>query len=256
MRVAVVTPYHLETRAWMQRCLDSVREQTHPCEHLIVSDGHPQDWIDAAGVRHLRLDRAHADYGNTPRSIGAQLAVAEGFDAIAFLDADNWYEPDHIARCVAEAEASGADFVAARRRFVREDGSVIPFESADDRSGDHVDTSCMMLLFGAFHALPRWLLMPRPMAILGDRYFVQSLRADGLREARSSAAPTVNYLCTWADVYRAVGEDPPSFAKQGVPVERLGRWLRRLETQDFDQVLRLSGVQPDAARHIAARHGA
>jgi glycosyltransferase involved in cell wall biosynthesis len=255
MRVAVVTPYHKEPRAWLERCLASVRAQTHPCEHLVVADGHAQGWLDGAGVRHLKLDRAHGDYGNTPRSIGAQLAVAEGFDAVAFLDADNWVEADHVAQCVAVAERSGADVVTCGRRLVREDGSVIPFALHDDASGEHVDTSCLFLLFGAFHALPRWLLMPKPMAMLGDRYFVKSLRDEGLKEARAPGA-TVNYLCGWADVYRAVGEAPPAFAKDGIPVARLGQWLRRLSAEDFDEVYRLSGCRVGPGCQIAARHGA
>lgn len=255
MRVAVVTPYYQEPRAWLERCIDSVRAQTHACTHLLVADGHAQDWIDANGVRHLRLDRAHADYGNTPRSLGAQLMVAEQFDAIAFLDADNRYAPDHIARCVATAEASGADFVFSDRRFVREDGSLIPFESREDRVGRHVDTSCLFLLFGAFHALPRWCLMPRPMAMAGDRYFLKSLRDDGLREARTGAA-TVDYLCTWADVYRAVGETPPPYAKSQLPVARLRQWLGRLSAQDFEAVHRLSGCRIGADCSVATQIGA
>lgn len=255
MRVAVITPYFKEPRAWLERCLASVRAQTHACEHLVVADGHAQGWLDEAGVRHLRLDRAHADYGNTPRSIGAQLAVAEGFDAVAFLDADNWFAPEHIAQCVATAEDSGADVVTSGRRFVREDGSVIPFDSREDASAEHVDTNCLFLLFGAFHALPRWLLMPRPMAMLGDRYFLSSLRAERLKEARAPGA-TVYYLCGWADVYRAVGETPPAFAKDGLPVARLGQWLRRLTGPDFEQVYRLSGCRVGPNCPIASRQGA
>jgi hypothetical protein len=240
MRVAVVTPYYREPRAWLQRCLDSVRAQTHACDQLLVADGHPQDWLDGAGVRHLRLDRAHADYGNTPRSIGALLAVSEGFDAVAFLDADNWYEPGHVAACVDLATRTGADVVTTGRRLVREDGSVIPFELAEDLSGAHVDTSCLFLLFGAFHALPRWALMPKPMAMLGDRYFVQSLRAEALKEARVHAQ-TVNYQCGFADVYHAVGEPPPPFAKDGLPMERLSRWRQTLQADDLRHVERLTG---------------
>ena len=96
MRVAVVTPYYKEPRGWIERCIASVAAQTHACDHFLVADGHAQDWIDGAGVRHLRLDRGHGDYGNTPRALGALLAVSEGYDAIAFLDADNWYAPEHV----------------------------------------------------------------------------------------------------------------------------------------------------------------
>lgn len=240
MRVAVVTPYFKEPREWLQRCIDSVRAQTHACDHLLVADGHPQDWIDQAGVRHLRLDRAHADYGNTPRSIGGQLAVAEGYDAIALLDADNWYEPDHVARCVEAAERTGADVVVARRNWVRADGSLMPYRAAEDEDGSHVDTNCFFLLFGAFHTIPRWLMMPKPMAIWCDRFYRASLRRDGLSEASVDAA-TVNYLCTWTNVYRALGETPPAFAKEGLPIERLTGWLRQLQPGDLAHVRRLAG---------------
>lgn len=255
MRVAVVTPYYQEPRAWLERSLASVRAQSHPCEHIVVADGHAQDWIDSAGVRHLKLDRGHADYGNTPRTLGGLMAAAEGFDAIAFLDADNWYDPDHVASCVDQALTTGADFVTTGRRIVREDGSVLPYELNEDASGAHFDTSNFFLLFGAFHSLPRWLLMPTPMTMLGDRYFLKSLRDEGLREARTGRR-SVNYLCGWADVYRAVGEEPPPFAKSQLPLQRLGQWLRRLTPQDFEQVYRLSGCRIGADCRIAALVGA
>jgi len=240
MRVAVVTPYYKEPRAWLERCVRSVREQTAACDHLMVADGHPQDWLDAAGVRHLRLDRAHADFGNTPRAIGGQLAIAEQYDAIAFLDADNWFDPGHVQSCIEVAERTGADLVTARRRFVREDGSPMPIRYAEDDTAAHVDSNCYFLLFGAFHSIPRWLMMPRPMAMWGDRFYLASLREDGLKEARTEGT-TVNYLCTWADVFRRVGETPPPFAKEGLPATRLIDWARRLQPGDLAHVQRLSG---------------
>lgn len=245
MRVAVITPYYKEPRAWLARCVASVRAQTHACEHLVIADGHPQDWLDDAGVRHLRLDRAHADYGNTPRSIAGQLAVSEGFDAVAFLDADNWYEPEHVALCCAVAEKSGADYVAARRFWVREDGSRLPYEAPEDRQGQHVDTSCFFLTFAAFHALPRWALMPKPMAMIGDRFFLASLREDGLEGALSPRC-TVNYLCTWKAVFDEIGEPAPPTAKPWVPVEKLHRWARQLQAEDFRQIRRLAGCDVQA----------
>jgi hypothetical protein len=242
LKVAVVTPYHAEPRAWIERCIRSVATQTHSCEHIVLADGRPQDWIDGTGVRHLRLDRAHADYGNTPRALGGMLAISEGFDAIAFLDADNWYEPGHVAACVSTAEATGADYVTTLRHWVREDGSRMPYEWGDDATGAHVDTNCFFLVFGAFHAVPRWLLMPRPMKMFGDRFFLKSLRTEGLCEGRTQVR-TVNYLCTWADVYRAVGETPPAFAKQGLPTERLEAWLQGLRPGDLQHVRRLTGCE-------------
>ena len=255
MRVAVVTPYYKEPRAWLERCLASVQAQDHVCEHFVISDGHPQEWLDHANVRHIRLDLAHADYGNTPRCIGAQLAVAEGFDAVAFLDADNWYEPQHISACVDVALASRADYVVSGRSLNREDGSVLPWRSREDELVEHVDTSCFFMLQGAFHTLPRWLLMPKPMTMLGDRYFLVSLRQEGLKEARTRRT-TVNYLCCWADVYRAVGEVPPAFAKGALPLYQVRQWLLGLSEKDHLRVERLSGCDVGTAAAVLAKMGA
>ncbi|WP_119157496.1 FkbM family methyltransferase [Caldimonas tepidiphila] len=242
MRVAVVTPYYKEPRAWLQRCMDSVRRQSHACVHIVVADGHAQDWLDTeSGVRHLRLDRAHGDYGNTPRALGALLAASEGFDAIAFLDGDNWYDPDHIASCV-EAAASGADFVTSGRHIVREDGSVMKVNISDEESGSHVDTNCFFLLSGAFHTIARWLLMPKPMASLGDRFYFQSLRHEGLRQVRTGRR-TVHYLCTWASIFRAAGEIPPPYAKESVSMRELLDWRSGLLPEDLDRVRRLTGCR-------------
>ncbi len=241
MKVAIVTPYYSEPREWLERCVQSVQSQTYAATHFLISDGQPQDWIDdVSGVRHVRLGASHRDYGNTPRAIGGLLAISESYDAICFLDADNWYEPDHVASCVAVAEQTNADYVFARRRLVRADGSVMPVEYQEDIDGSHVDTNCFFLLFGAFHTLPRWALAPKPMASLFDRFYLKSLIGDGLRGAPTQRH-SVMYLCTWADVYRGLGEVPPRFAKENVSSEPFVQWRKRLTHSDVEQVKKLVG---------------
>lgn len=240
MKVAVVTPYYKESREWLERCLDSVKRQTHACDHFVVADGHPQDWLDGAGVKHVRLNQAHADFGNTPRSIGGQLAVSQGYDAIAFLDADNTLEPEHVATCLEAALESGADFVSAKRYMVRDDGSRMSVRIDEDQDGSHVDTNCLFLMFGAFHTISRWVMMPKPMAIWGDRFYLASLRQEGLKEASTPVA-TVNYLCTWAGVFTSIGETPPDYAKSGLPMAGFAKWLHQLQPGDLKVIQRLSG---------------
>ncbi|HWP20413.1 MAG TPA: glycosyltransferase [Burkholderiaceae bacterium] len=250
MRVAVVTPYHREPPHYLRRCVDSVRQQTHPgVEHFLVADGHPQDWLDAEPVRHLKLDRAHGDYGNTPRAVGAMLAASEGFDAICFLDADNWYHPDHVLSCVEVARTEAPDYVATLRYLAREDGTILPLGIGEDVSGEHIDTNCYFFCRGAFHTLSRWALMPRPMAALGDRFFLQSLRAEGLRAA-STGCKTVHYLCTWAHYFRLAGEEPPPYAKEAIQAQPTLEWIKNLSPEDAQIVRRLTGVAvgPAAAR--------
>lgn len=242
MKVAVVTPYHSEPQCWLERCIQSVKNQTYAATHFLVSDGKSQDWIDdVEGVRHIRLGAAHRDYGNTPRSIGGLLAVSENFDAVCFLDADNWYAPEHVHACVETALRTNADYVVAQRRLVREDGSILPIEYEEDRNGDHVDTNCFFLQFGAFHTLSRWALAPKPMASLFDRFYLKSLQREGLAVARTERY-TVMYLCTWAETYRALGEDPPSFAKENLSSSSFLSWRQRLTPSDLAQVRKLVGA--------------
>lgn len=242
-RVVVVTPYYQEPREWLQRCIDSVRSQTLACEHIVVADGHAQDWVDEAGVRHIRLDRSHGDYGNTPRAIGGLLAASEGATAIAFLDGDNWFEPDHIQACLeAAAQHEAADYVGSYRHLVRADGSRLPVESTEDIGGKHIDTNCFVLLPGAYHAIARWATMPRPMALYGDRIFLAGLTREGLK-GMHTGRKTVNYLCTWQSFFHAAGETPPPYAKPSLSPEGMQRWVKGLSPREQQVASRLAAVR-------------
>src|SRR5690242_4505299 len=100
MRVAVITPYYNESTDWLRRCYESVRAQTHPALHLFVADGIPNAAINDWECDHLTVSGPNRDGGNMARGIGALQCVAHNFDAIAFLDGDNWYTPDHIASMI------------------------------------------------------------------------------------------------------------------------------------------------------------
>ncbi len=241
MKVAIVTPYYKEPHEMIERCLRSVEAQDVPVTHFVVSDGHPQDWIDGQAVRHLRLGCSHGDFGNTPRSIGGILAASEGFDAIGFIDADNWLEPEHVSTCLRTAAAAGdaLDYIVARRRLTRNDGSVMNILTRDDHDGSHVDTNCFFMLPGSFHTLGQWGVMPKPLSVIGDRIFVGSLRAQGLRTVRNEAV-TVNYLCTWAHIFEALGEVPPDYAKSSIDTRATQDWWNALDERDRTIVDRLA----------------
>jgi glycosyltransferase involved in cell wall biosynthesis len=103
MKVAVVTPYYREPIEKLRRCHDSVMAQTRACTHFMVADGFARDEIDDWDVQHIRLPLGHADFGNTPRCLGALSALNQGFDGFAYLDADNWYHPEHAESLVEAA---------------------------------------------------------------------------------------------------------------------------------------------------------
>ncbi|NLH83743.1 MAG: glycosyltransferase family 2 protein [Phyllobacteriaceae bacterium] len=245
-RVLVVTAYYKEDRALIERTIRSVATQTAKLsgaaivDHLLVADGFPQDWIDGEDVRHLRLDRAHADYGNTPRGVGSLLAISEGYDALCYCDADNWYQPNHVAMCLKGARAApDIDYVVATRTMRRPDESILPI--ADEAMTGHVDTNCFFFLPGSYDFLHLFSAMPREMSSIGDRLFYAALRLAKRRTAVIKS-PTVNYLCLWESVYQALGETPPPGAKPSVDGGAVDRWLATLDHRERTIVARLTGL--------------
>jgi hypothetical protein len=240
-RYAVITPYHKEDRGMLERCINSVKHQTLAADHFLMADGFPQDWIDGERVRHIKLDRAHDDNGNTPRGIGALLAAAERYDGIALLDADNWLEPDHVDTCAAAARAVAGrvcDYVIARRNFRRPDETIMKVEEEPIQL--HVDTSCFFFLRGSYHTLGVWALMPRKAAPACDRMFYQALRRHPLVAAVTHKA-TVNFHCRYASAYRALGEAPPPGAKPNVNSHAFRLWLNSLSDHEIELEGRLAG---------------
>jgi len=215
-------------RVCLERCIASVKRQTIRADHILVADGFPQDWLDQAGVRHLRLDRAHGDYGNTPRGLGSLMAVAEGYEGIGLLDADCWLEPDHLEHCLAQAEEVGFEkcgFVVTSRTLRRPDESII--DVADELPAVHVDTNCFFFLPPSFSVLSVWMLMPREVSSICDRVFFHALRARSPVSA-ASVKKTVNFTYTYAPVYRQLGEAPPTPIKENPDYRTMAAWIDAL----------------------------
>lgn len=209
-KIAVITPYCSEPKEVLGRCVDSVNSQTIKVDHFLVSDGVSEIGKKFNPYRHVNLGVAHKDWGNTPRALGAMLAISEEYDAISFLDADNWYDPTHIEKCVSAVGGSlseaSLDYVIARRRFLRPDATEMVGEVEE---ADHVDTNCFFLLRGAFPFVPIWGLLPKDISHKGDRYFYQTLKRYKLSSAVCSE-PTVNYTYCYPGRYIARGESLPT----------------------------------------------
>jgi Glycosyl transferase family 2/SEC-C motif len=239
-RYAFITPYYKEDRSFLERCIASVRAQSIPADQLVIADGFPQAWVDAAGVRHLKLDGSHGDFGNTARAVGAMIAIGEEYDGIGFLDADNWLESDHVEACVAAARASPTpcDYVIARRTLRRPDETILP-RNIDPSSID-IDTNCFFFLRGAFSAIPTWGLMPKVLSPVGDQYFFAMMRRRPYVYART-ARPTVNFHCLYEACYREAGETPPPGSKS-VDYGKVERWLHSLDQRELEIARRLTGL--------------
>jgi hypothetical protein len=239
-RYAIVTPYYKESRETLERCLRSVARQSMQVDHIVVADGFPQSWIDDERVRHIKLDVAHADFGSTPRGLGALLAVSEGYDGIGLLDADNWLAPDHVANCVALAsqQQEPCDFIVARRHLMTPDERLL--STPDEPSHSLVDTSCFFLLPGSYPALHHWVIMPKPVTPICDRIFLAAAIEYGLQSAMLDQ-PTVFYETLWSTVYEAAGLPVPPNAKPNVDMTPAEQWLDTLTAAQLTLANRLAG---------------
>src|SRR6478735_3814841 len=109
--VTVVIPMY-NAAATIQRALDSVLAQTTPPARIVVVDDCSTD-DSAEAVR--RMYATTVELVATPvnggiavaRNRGAREATTEW---LAFLDADDWWQPPFLERTLAAIDRFGADF--------------------------------------------------------------------------------------------------------------------------------------------------
>ncbi|MFP6688355.1 MAG: glycosyltransferase [Alphaproteobacteria bacterium] len=167
MKVAVITPYFEAGEDWLKKCHESVLAQTHHCTQFFVADGAPQDVISDFDAQHIVLGANHGDYGNPPRAIGSVSAIGQGFDAIAWLDADNWYEPNHIESLVGLHRKQGAAICTSSRMIYGSNGA--PLGLCPNVDGKKFfDTNCYLLTRAAYELISVWYEMEPRLHPVGD----------------------------------------------------------------------------------------
>jgi hypothetical protein len=191
MRICVVTPYYQENTGWLLHAHASVRAQTTEAHHILVCDGStPAQIPDFVGT-HIILPRNYGDHGNTPRLIGSYQAITRDADAIAFLDANNWYFPDHLRSLAEIATTAELGVVSSARMLHRLDGApMIRCPTVDGRN--YVDTNCLMVLRPAFRHLVAWILQGPDTAAASGQFLWRLMREAGTRMAFVDR-PTVAY---------------------------------------------------------------
>ena len=212
LRVAVITPYYLEPLEVLRNCYESVLSQTFPCTHFMVADGHPCEEVSSWAVEHIILPKPHHDLGNTARGVGSMSAMNQGYDAVSFLDADNWYYPNHIESMINLHRQTGAAVCTASRTIHRWDGSLMYADVHESDGKRHVDTNCFFMMRPAFRVLPIWMMMPTPLGPVCDRVIWQSIVARRIPCAHNPE-PTVAFRTQYQVHYSNLGEPAPPGAK-------------------------------------------
>ena len=245
LRVAVVTPYYQEPTAFLAKCIESVRRQSYPCKHILVRDGGSAT-LPAVSEQALQLNlpAPSRDWGNTPRALGGLLAQAQGVDAVAYLDADNWYARDHIEKMVRAHETSRCPVVACKRQFFTYDEKFMDIYELAEARHHHVDSSCYMIFKAGFAALGAW-IMPKHIAPIADRVFFAKLLSAG-QQIHFTDEATVCYRSRAADHYHAAGLPAPHNPKTQSAYEGAIRYMKSPEGRR--EIIQLFGFDPILVR--------
>jgi glycosyltransferase involved in cell wall biosynthesis len=193
--VAVVTA--TTGRDSLQQTIESVRSQTVPCRHYIFVDG--RDAVTSNIPIHVEenieicvLPVKTGGKGMMNGGIMAASAYLVQEDMIAWLDDDNWYDPDHIEELV---KAKGdKPYAHSLRKLLNPDGTFYDyddFESLGQYSG-FVDLNCYLMDRSvAVQVAPMWYNTTGELMI-GDRYMYQCLSQNKIPFGESGKY-TVNY---------------------------------------------------------------
>lgn len=113
IKVFVIVPVY-NTENYLDRCVQSILEQTHKNIELILVDDGSQDscaWkCDEYSRQDDRVHVIHKENGGAALARKAGLDIATG-DYIVFVDCDDWLELNTISSCVDSALRDDADCV-------------------------------------------------------------------------------------------------------------------------------------------------
>ena len=208
MKIAVITPYYREPLGLLTSCMNSVAKQTYKnVHHFMVADGYPNEHIKSSSrLTHLEIPNC-GDFGDTPRGVGAAVANALNYDAIAFLDADCWFEPNHLEIMAGVMNEANVDLVTCPRNLYREDGRFLAVDQESDGYNFN-DTNCYLFGKAAIHLARNWMFKSQADSAIGDRHMWANVKAHNVRIARS-LKPTLNYITRVVQHYKDLGEMPP-----------------------------------------------
>lgn len=120
--LSVIVPIY-KVEDYLPKCVESIRNQTHSnLEIILVDDGSPDGCgaiCDEFAQKDSRIRVIHKENGGLSDARNAGIDVAKG-DYLAFVDSDDWLEPDAFEAMLALAEKYDAKMVCAGR--YNEDG--------------------------------------------------------------------------------------------------------------------------------------
>ena len=132
--VTVITPTIGSPK--LKDAVESVKNQTYKCKHLLVIDGdkYSDDVIKVVGSDVINFNEYNIDIVRSPENTGkvgeqsfyghriyAAYPHLVNSDYILFLDEDNWYNSNHVETLVETIETQNLDFAYSLRQIYNPD---------------------------------------------------------------------------------------------------------------------------------------
>jgi len=214
VKLAVIIPTFNESDEFLTTAVNSVLSQLHFSSFcIVVVDGSkPKQISHSDQVLYIPLPKNCNDFGDTPRAVGSLYAAGLGVDAILYLDADNFYDVNHLTSLLETQSKTGAEVIVSGRKFVRIDGSYMA-ECLTCDGVNFADTNCLMFTRKAFGILHYWALMAPEYHAIDDRIMWFAIKKAGYKTA-FTGLHTVNYRATYPGYYEDLGETPPPGVKR------------------------------------------
>jgi len=220
--IAVITPIKNETPDCIQRCINTVAEQTHPVAlHVMVMDGAQFPASEVTLPQHVHLIHLPSgceDTGATPRAIGSIYAIAQFCDGIAYLDVDNQWAKEHLQNAV-DMNNEGCDVVISDRWICDYDTCEPLYVDDFDHCVSVIDTNTITLFGKAIMTGSQWWQVPRRKGERSagvDRYIWDRIKSfvkkNNLRIARTHKATSL-YNSRWLVHYTRINRTPPKPTK-------------------------------------------
>ena len=122
--ISVIVPVY-NVVDYLQRCVDSIRNQTYPNLEIILVDDGSTDKSGALAEKMAMEDRRirvfHKENGGASSARNLGISMAEG-DYIGFVDGDDYIEPKMYERLLDAALSEGLRMAQISRDEIDEHG--------------------------------------------------------------------------------------------------------------------------------------
>jgi len=262
LRIAVITPYTHDQIDKLEGSHRSVSEQTFPARHFFIGQGLRCEAVDQWDVEHVVLPEDPQDLGLAAIAATAKIALAQGYNAIAFIMPGQRYRANHLRDLALASTRERSDLTMSRAALVGTHGRIFAEHINMGNIPVHHDNfiSTFLITGRALDLMPIWAAVPQPARYFATGIFRSALRARGLRQymiANASVEVVANEAFTFKKFSDFMPENalPIDFKERALlePKGSMTEWLSLLvaTNSNIDLPSVQFGVLFDAEKYLS-----